>query len=69
MRPRRLREVMKTIDDVLDELQPANGWWKQDTEDEIREVLIDLCSDYYVAEEAGDIVRRVIEAVKGEYGG
>lgn len=58
---------MKTIDDVLDELQPGDGWWKQDTEDTIRRVLTELEHDIGI-DRAADLVECVIDAIREEYG-
>lgn len=58
---------MKTIDDVLDELQPGDGWWKQGTEDAIRQVLTELEPEVGI-DRATDLVECVIDAIREEYG-
>lgn len=58
---------MKTIDDVLDELQPENGWWKQGIEDTIRLVLTELEPEVGL-DRATDLVECVIDAIREEYG-
>jgi len=59
-------EVMAT--EIVDEVTPAEGWWKSDTEGTLIDVAMRLLAHDVPVDDVTDAIQKVVSAMRGEYG-
>lgn len=58
---------MDPIDQIVEEVKPDNGWWKNDSEGEIRRVAA-VMLDFMDPDTVEECIRDVCMTMRDEYG-
>ncbi len=58
----------KTAYQIVDRIAPSDGWWKSDTEDALNDTALFMLEAGCAEEDVEDHLRRLVAALRGEYG-